>query len=107
MEPVFAKNEKFQQFLKLPAVRPIIFIALKFYTIVFAGYCLIPFAFLSFQKWWFIYKNCYFFGFVLFFPATHVYKPIIKKLLYTYFPNEAVVKDEKSNGQRIQHEKAN
>lgn len=88
MKPVFEDNVKFQEFIKKPAIRPIVFLVLKFYTIVLAGYCLVPFAFLSVHKWWFIYTKLYFAGFIWLLPASFVYKPLIAKVVAFYFPKD-------------------
>lgn len=81
IEPILLMNKNVQKLMKYPFMNLITYIILRCYTFVFAGWCLIPFVFLSFPKWWLIYKTVYFSGFILFVPGTFVYKPLLKMIL--------------------------
>lgn len=72
----------------------VVWFILKFYTFVCAGYCLIPFVYLSFYKWWAIYKKFYFIGHIIIVPMSFVWKPLIVKVVNYYFPIEKKVADE-------------
>lgn len=65
-----------------------VFVICKFYTWFVAGYCLIPFAYLGFGRWWIIYKKLYFLGHIIILPMTFVWKPLILKAVKIYFPLE-------------------
>lgn len=80
LQSILQKNKVFLQFLARPGVREIKWIILKFYTIVFMGPCIAPLALRSFENWWFLYKNTYFFA-QLFWGTWFFYKPIVKALL--------------------------
>nr|CAD7410074.1 unnamed protein product [Timema poppensis] len=80
LEQIIQKSEAAVEFFKNPLVQIITWIILKLYTFVFMGWCLIPFALLSFPRWWQVYKSVYFIGFVLF-GLWPFYQPTIKKLL--------------------------
>lgn len=64
----------------------VVFLILKTYTFVIAGYCLIPFVYLSFHKWWAIYKKFYFIGHIVILPMSILWKPLVVKFLKIYFP---------------------
>uniref|UniRef100_A0A182IL59 Lysophospholipid acyltransferase 5 n=1 Tax=Anopheles atroparvus TaxID=41427 RepID=A0A182IL59_ANOAO len=82
VEPIFVKNEKLQQLLQQqPLLRALVFIGLKFYTIVWAGWCLVPFVFLSFHKWWSIYTTVRFTGFILFFGGNAFLPALLRAVL--------------------------
>lgn len=110
---MFKKNPKFQEFKKQAYVQVIIWIILKMYTFVIAGYCLIPFVFLSFYKWWAIYKKLYFFGFIVILPMP-LWSLLIKNALKIFFPYEKKVENSadgiaasKSDQNNIKHDKVN
>lgn len=86
MTPRFEGNPKFMKFISTPFMRVVIFLLLKFYALTFAGYCLIPFAFLSFSRWWSVYRKLYFIGHIAILPMSLVYKPLLCKLLKIVFP---------------------
>lgn len=81
VEPIFQKNERLQGLMQQPLVKFAVFVLLKFYTIVFAGWCLIPFVFLSFAKWWHIYSVARFSGLILFVFGNIALKPILLAVL--------------------------
>uniref|UniRef100_A0A2M3Z7U2 Lysophospholipid acyltransferase 5 n=1 Tax=Anopheles braziliensis TaxID=58242 RepID=A0A2M3Z7U2_9DIPT len=82
VEPILVKNEKLQQLYRdQPLVRALVFVALKFYTIVWAGWCLVPFVFLSFHKWWHIYTTVRFTGFILFGFGNVLLAPLLRAIL--------------------------
>lgn len=80
IEPIFQKNERVQVLMQQPLVKLAVFVVLKFYTIAFAGWCLVPFVFLSFSKWWHIYTVVRFSGFFLFLLGNVAFKPILKAI---------------------------
>lgn len=65
-----------------------VFTICKLYTWFIAGYCLIPFAYLGFGKWWGIYKDLYFLGHIVILPMTFVWRPLVLKAVKIYFPLE-------------------
>jgi lysophospholipid acyltransferase 5 len=67
----------------------VIYIVLRCYTIILSGWCLVPFVFLSFSKWWQIYKAVHFFGWIVFGLGLFVIAPLARALL----PPTAVKKD--------------
>uniref|UniRef100_A0A182MYH5 Lysophospholipid acyltransferase 5 n=1 Tax=Anopheles dirus TaxID=7168 RepID=A0A182MYH5_9DIPT len=82
VEPIFSRNEKLQQLLQSqPLLRALVFVGLKFYTIVWAGWCLVPFVFLSFHKWWHIYTVVRFSGFILFIGGNIFLAPLLRAVL--------------------------
>jgi hypothetical protein len=112
--PAFKNNPKYQKAAETMPVKVAVFVICKLYAFIIAGYCLIPFATLRFYRWWPIYKEFYFFGHIVILPMTLVWKPIVLKALYTFFPldkepvqaangEKAPLNEPKSN----QHEKSN
>ncbi|XP_058835995.1 lysophospholipid acyltransferase 5 [Topomyia yanbarensis] len=89
IEPVLQKNEQFQALLQQPMVKLAVFLLLKFYTIVFAGWCLVPFVVLSYSKWWHIYCAVRFSGLILFLLGNFAIKPLLLSILP---PNKPVAK---------------
>lgn len=76
-----------------------------------AGYCLVPFVYLSFYKWWAIYKKFYFIGHIVIIPMSILWKPLILKVMKIYFPLD---KKEENNIQvdatisnNVKHDKTN
>ncbi|XP_055623520.1 lysophospholipid acyltransferase 5 [Toxorhynchites rutilus septentrionalis] len=94
VEPIFQKSEKFQSLLQQPLMKITVFILLKFYTIVFAGWCLVPFVLLSFSKWWHVYSTVRFTGFFLFLLGNVALKPLLLLILP---PNKSTDEAKKSN----------
>ncbi|XP_058054796.1 lysophospholipid acyltransferase 5 [Anopheles bellator] len=82
VEPILAKSEKLQQlYREQPLLRALVFVVLKFYTIVWAGWCLVPFVFLSFHKWWHIYTAVRYSGFILFLGGNALLPPLLRAVL--------------------------
>ncbi|XP_063220404.1 lysophospholipid acyltransferase 5 [Bacillus rossius redtenbacheri] len=80
LEPLLERNGTVIELLKHPLVATVVWMALKLYTFVFMGWCLAPFALLSFSRWWQVYRSVYFIGFIVFL-LWPLYYPIVKKLL--------------------------
>lgn len=80
MVPVFANSEVVQKFNETTIGKAIVWILLKFYTVVGMGFCLAPLGLLTFDRWWAVYKATWMYGFILWFPWP-IYKPILKTLL--------------------------
>ncbi|XP_066996783.2 lysophospholipid acyltransferase 5 isoform X1 [Anabrus simplex] len=80
VENMLLKNENLRTFLEQSWMVPVIWIILKLYTWVFMGYCLVPFALLSFPRWWQVYKSVYFIGHIVF-ALWPFYYPAVKLLL--------------------------
>uniref|UniRef100_A0A1L8D9C7 Lysophospholipid acyltransferase 5 n=2 Tax=Nyssomyia neivai TaxID=330878 RepID=A0A1L8D9C7_9DIPT len=57
-------SEKLRRILEHPHLQPLYFVLLKFYAIVGMGWCLVPFAFLSFTNYWQILRAVNFLGYV-------------------------------------------
>ncbi|KAK7867424.1 hypothetical protein R5R35_003848 [Gryllus longicercus] len=80
LEPKLINNRTVKKFLEDPKIVPFVWVILKLYTLVFMGYCLVPFALLSFAKWWQVYKSVYFIGH-LFFGLWPLYGRFVKRFL--------------------------
>ena len=89
IEPIFERNENFQQLIKNPLMKIVLYIIIKCYTVILSGWSLIPFVFLSFSKWWHVYKMAYFSGWIVFAFGLFVLTPLARALL----PPTAVKKD--------------
>lgn len=79
LESILKKNQVFLEFLSKPGIRELKWIVLKAYTIIFMGPCIAPLAVRSFDNWWFLYKNTYFFA-QIFWGTWFLYRPIVKAL---------------------------
>lgn len=64
------------------------YIALRIYTFGFMGWCMIPFALLTFSKYWQAYGAVNYMGIVLFLMWPIVYSPIIKIIAKATRPKE-------------------
>lgn len=88
-----------------------IFIVAKSYALFIAGYCLIPFAYLRFYKWYAIYESVYFIGHIVIIPMLFLWKPLILTALKIFFPleKEAVEQQASKENKSLnnQHEKSN
>lgn len=108
--PVFANNPKFQKAAQTIPYKIGIFVICKAYAYIIAGYCLIPFAYLRFAKWFPIYKDLYFIGHIVILPMMFVWRPLILKALTINFPLEKATADEKApinEANSNSHEKSN
>lgn len=86
IQSVLLRNDAFLSFIGQPLVSVVVYGALKFYTLVGMGWCLVPFVFLSASKWWGVYHTVGYYGFLLYVPFP-LYKMALKKILP---PNAAV-----------------
>lgn len=80
VEPVFANSEKFQRAAGNPAMKALIWVLLKLYTLIGMGWCLAPLVYLTAWKWWSVFCSCWFLGFLVWF-TWPIYVPILKSLL--------------------------
>lgn len=111
---MFKKNPKFQEFSKQLYVQVIIWLILKLYTFVIAGYCLVPFVFLSFYKWWAIYKKLYFFGFIVILPMP-IWAKVVGQAVKIFFPLDKTAAENTTDGiaaskndqNNVKHDKVN
>ncbi|XP_015604805.1 lysophospholipid acyltransferase 5 [Cephus cinctus] len=78
--PYLEKNQKIQKFMEYLPARILIWLHLKLYTLVFMGYSLIPFVFLSVEKYTRSYASVYYVGHIIFLTYPLV-APYIKRLL--------------------------
>jgi hypothetical protein len=63
---VLEKNVTLLEFTRRPYISSLTYLGLKVYTFVFLGYCIGPFALLSYSKWIRVYTAYLFLGHVLF-----------------------------------------
>ncbi|KAL1464345.1 hypothetical protein WDU94_003999 [Cyamophila willieti] len=63
---VLEKNQSLLEFTRRPYVSMFTYMFLKVYTFIFLGYCIAPFALLSYSKWIRVYAAYLFLGHVLF-----------------------------------------
>lgn len=59
-------------------IRFIVHRILNIYLYIFAAWNLIPFVFLSFNKWWPLYKELNYIGFIFYIPLVFLAGPILK-----------------------------
>ncbi|XP_055531137.1 lysophospholipid acyltransferase 5 [Wyeomyia smithii] len=96
IEPILQKNDYVQVLLQQPLVKVAVFVLLKFYTMVFAGWCLVPFVFLSFSKWWHIYCAVRHTGSLLFLLGNLAAKPLLLAVLPPNKPSGASSESKKT-----------
>jgi lysophospholipid acyltransferase 5 len=77
-EPMLDRSEMKEFFTQ--SLWPLTWLVLKLYTLVFMGYCLVPFVLLSYSRWNHVYASVYYFGHFIFF-LWPLYAPFVKKLL--------------------------
>lgn len=87
LEPKLERNKTVRKLLDDPKMMPLVWMVLKAYTLVFMGYCLVPFALLSFSKWWQVYSSVYFVGH-LFFGLWPLYGRFVKRFLDSLDPKD-------------------
>ena len=78
LEPMLDQSEMKEFFTQ--SLWPLTWLVLKLYTLVFMGYCLVPFVLLSYSRWNHVYASVYYFGHFVFF-LWPLYAPFVKKLL--------------------------
>lgn len=80
IEAVIYRNDAAQKFLEQPIVNTLLWGIQNCYVVAFGGWNLVPFVFLSFGKWWQVYKTLNYFGFIVF-PMAFLAGPVLKVLL--------------------------
>lgn len=77
LEAMLSRTTFYEKMWSNTAVKYLLYIILKIYTIVFMGWSLVPFDVKSFSKWWGVYTSLYLSGLILFLPWSFVYKPLL------------------------------
>lgn len=77
---VLEKNGTLLEFTRRPYISTLTYIGLKIYTFIFLGYCIAPFALLSYRRWIRVYSAYLFLGHVLFM-MWPLYKLVVAKYL--------------------------
>ncbi|XP_063700301.1 lysophospholipid acyltransferase 5 [Culicoides brevitarsis] len=80
LETAVSRNEPAKRFMEQHYSNPVMRVARNIYCVGFSGWNLVPFVFLSFGKWWHIYKTVYFYGFIVI-PLAFAAGPIFKVIL--------------------------
>lgn len=89
LESAIHRSEPAKQLLQQPIVNGVFSVVSNFYCCAFGGWNLVPFVFLSFGKWWQIYKTLNFIGYLVI-PTAFLAGPILKVL----FPPPPKLKNE-------------
>lgn len=80
LEKMLEKNPRIQRWHAHPVCFWIDIVILKVLVTVFFGYCTLPFGLLKLEKWWEVYKDLYFIGFIVF-GLWPVYAPLVKAII--------------------------
>uniref|UniRef100_T1J0V7 Lysophospholipid acyltransferase 5 n=1 Tax=Strigamia maritima TaxID=126957 RepID=T1J0V7_STRMM len=75
------------KFVHASAMKPIKWIFLKIFVVIFMGYCLVPFVFLKRYKWMQVYGSIYYIGHCIYI-GWFILSPFVFKLLKPYFKTE-------------------
>lgn len=78
---VVNKNEKLVDFFSHGPASITWEILIRTYTFIFMGWCLAPFVLLKFPRYWHVFGNVYYSGFLFFLPWAFVYRPIVKAIV--------------------------
>ncbi|KAK4878022.1 hypothetical protein RN001_010528 [Aquatica leii] len=81
LKSIIKSNAKATAFFERPAVKIAVFILLRIYTFVFMGWCLLPFALLTYDRYWHVFRALNHIGFVIFCLYPIVYGPLLRMLL--------------------------
>ncbi|XP_028131900.1 lysophospholipid acyltransferase 5 [Diabrotica virgifera virgifera] len=81
IKSIVNSNDSLKNFFALPQLQLPLQIILRIYTFVFMGWCLLPFAFLKFSKYWHAMANVSYVGIILFVLWPFVYSPLIRIVL--------------------------
>jgi lysophospholipid acyltransferase 5 len=65
---IFEARKDIADFASQPGVRHVLWVLRKLYTVVFMGYCLVPFVLLNYTKWIAAYSAVYWIGHIFFLP---------------------------------------
>lgn len=66
----------------------VVYILLRIYTFVFMGWCLVPFALLTFDKYWKAFGLLNYMGIIFFLPWGILYGPTVRALAKMTRPRE-------------------
>lgn len=88
LKPLIERNTAVFTFLHQYPVNNFVYLLLRLYTFVFMGWCLLPFALLTYDRYWPIYSSVYYVGFIFFGLYPIIYGPILKLLLKSKSPSQ-------------------
>lgn len=80
-QSILQTNEQLSSFFKKSPINVIVYVLLRLYTFVFMGWCLVPFALLTFERYWKAYGALNYIGVVFFGFYPFLYGPILRLLL--------------------------
>ncbi|XP_060533674.1 lysophospholipid acyltransferase 5 [Cylas formicarius] len=78
VKSIVKSNERLSRFFRDPNVKLVRNLVLRLYTFVFMGWSLLPFALLTWQRYWIAFANCNYAGFLLFWLWPIVYAPLLR-----------------------------
>lgn len=78
---MLVKNETIINILSKQSVSIPVSIILRAYAFVFMGWCLLPFALLTYDRYWKVYSSVHYMGFIVFCLYPVLYGPILRLLL--------------------------
>ncbi|KAF2896494.1 hypothetical protein ILUMI_09682 [Ignelater luminosus] len=81
LKPMLVKNETVMNLVSIQPVNIMVYIILRMYTFVFMGWCLLPFALLTYDRYWKVYSSVHYMGFIIFCLYPILYGPILRLLL--------------------------
>ncbi|XP_057668439.1 lysophospholipid acyltransferase 5 [Diorhabda carinulata] len=84
IKSIVNSDESLKKFFALPQIQIPLYIILRIYTFVFMGFCLLPFAFLNFKRYFKTYSNTNYVGIIVFVMWPLIYSPLIKFALNKY-----------------------
>jgi lysophospholipid acyltransferase 5 len=81
LETVSKKSDKFQKWMQGTGVQVLVWVVCKVYMTVGTGFCLTPFQFLKFGKYWHVNKELYFSGIIFFVLGNVLVRPLFKAIV--------------------------
>ena len=78
LKSIVKANNTLSGFFGDPTVSTVVHVLLRLYTLVFMGWCLMPFALLKFDRYWGAFSNVYHVGSLTFLLWPVVYAPILR-----------------------------
>ncbi|XP_044762922.1 lysophospholipid acyltransferase 5 [Coccinella septempunctata] len=81
VKSIVKSNKKLTQFFDNALVDIVVKFLLRIYTFVFMGFCLVPFALLTFEKYWIVMKSINYSGVILFGLYPFVFGPLLRAAL--------------------------
>lgn len=88
VKKMVSSNERVMSILNTSAMKVILNLLLRLYTVVFMGFCLIPFVMFKFEKYWYVFGSVNYSGLLLWGAYPLIWRPLLRVIFKQRKRNE-------------------